>query len=65
MLIIHGGKDMRVPLTEGLQAFTALQMKNVDSEFLYYPQENHWTLNPANQIQWYKSVFAWFEKHLN
>ena len=64
MLIIHGGKDMRVPLTEGLQAFTALQMKGIDSQFLYYPLENHWTLNPANQIQWYKSVYSWFEKHL-
>ena len=64
MLIIHGGRDMRVPLTEGLQAFTALQMKNIDSQFLYFPLENHWTLNPPNQIQWYKSVYAWFEKYL-
>ena len=64
MLIIHGGKDMRVPLTEGLQAFTALQMKGIDSQFLYYPLENHWTLNPANQIQWFNSVFSWFEKYL-
>ena len=64
MLIIHGGKDMRVPLTEGLQAFTALQIKNIDSQFLYFPLENHWTLNPPNQIQWYKSVYAWFEKYL-
>ena len=63
MLIIHGGKDMRVPLTEGLQAFTALQLNNVESQFLYYPEENHWTLNPPNQIQWYKSVFEWFKKH--
>ena len=63
-LIIHGGRDMRVPLTEGLQAFTALQLKNVDSQFLYFPLENHWTLNPPNQIQWYKSVYSWFEKYL-
>ena len=64
MLIIHGGRDMRVPLTEGLQAFTALQMQNISSEFLYFPEENHWTLNPANQIQWYDSVYKWFEKHI-
>ena len=63
MLVIHGGKDMRVPLTEGLQAFTALQMKGIDSQFLYFPEENHWTLNPANQIQWYDSVYKWFEKY--
>ena len=64
MLIIHGGKDMRVPLTEGLQAFTALQMQNIESQFLYFPLENHWTLNPANQIKWYDFVYAWFEKYL-
>ena len=63
MLVIHGGKDMRVPLTEGLQAFTALQMKGIDSQFLYFPEENHWTLNPANQIQWYDSVYKWLEKY--
>jgi acylaminoacyl-peptidase len=64
MLIIHGGKDMRVPLTEGLQAFTGLQMQNISSQFLYYPEENHWTLNPPNQIQWHKSVYEWFEKYI-
>ena len=64
MLIIHGGKDMRVPLTEGLQSFTALQMQGIDSQFLYFPLENHWTLNPPNQIQWYSSVLAWFEKYI-
>ena len=64
MLIIHGGKDMRVPLTEGLQAFTGLQMQNISSQFLYYPKENHWTLNPPNQIQWYDSVYKWFEKYI-
>ena len=64
MLIIHGGKDMRVPLTEGLQAFTALQIQDIESEFLYFPEENHWTLNPPNQIQWYDSVYKWFEKHI-
>ena len=65
MLIIHGGKDMRVPLTEGLQAFSTLQLKGIDSKFLYFPLENHWTLNPPNQIQWCESVFSWSKKHLS
>ena len=64
MMIIHGGRDMRVPLTEGLQAFTALQIQNIDSQFVYFPEENHWTLNPANQIKWYDSVYKWFEKYI-
>ena len=64
MLIIYGGKDMRVPLTEGLQTFIALQMKNLELQFLYLMLENHWTLNPPNQIKWYDFVYAWFEKYL-
>jgi acylaminoacyl-peptidase len=62
-LFIHGGKDLRVPLTEGLQAFTALQLQGIDSQFLYYPLENHWTLDPPNQIKWCESVFSWLEKY--
>ena len=51
LLIINEGKYRRVPLTEGLKAFTALQMKNIESQFLYFPLENHWTVNPPNQIK--------------
>ncbi len=63
-LIIHGGKDLRVPLTEGLQTFTALQLLGIDSQFNYYPLENHWVLNPANQVHWDTSVFSWLAKYL-
>jgi acylaminoacyl-peptidase len=64
-LVIHGGKDLRVPLTEGLQTFTSLQMKGIDSQFLYFPLENHWYLSPANQIYWYEFVFSWLKKYIN
>ena len=52
MLVIHGGKDYRVPLTEALIIITALQLKGVSSKFLFFPMENHWVLNPPNQIKW-------------
>lgn len=61
-LIIHGGKDYRVPLTEGLMTFTALQRKGVPSKLLYYPSENHWVLNPKNSIQWSDESLAWINK---
>ena len=63
-LVIHGGKDYRVPLTEGLQAFTSLQLRNVESQFLYFPLEIHCILRPENQIEWFNHVFAWLEKYL-
>ena len=63
MLVIHGGKDYRVPLTEALSTFTALQLKGVPSKFLFFPMENHWVLNPPNQIKWYQELFDWFGKY--
>ena len=63
MLIIHGGKDYRVPLTEGLSAFTALQMKGIPSEFLYFHEESHRVLKPSNLIKWYEEVLKFFDKY--
>ena len=63
MIIIHGGTDYRVPLTEGLSAFTTLQLRGVDSEFLFLHEENHWCLKPENQIKWYDRVYAFFDKY--
>ena len=60
MLVIHGGNDYRVPITEGLCTFTGLQLKGVESKFLYFPLENHWVLNPPNQVKWYEEVLNWF-----
>jgi dipeptidyl aminopeptidase/acylaminoacyl peptidase len=59
MLVIHGGLDYRVPESQGLQAFTALQRQGVPSRLLYYPNENHWVLRPNNSIQWHEEVLDW------
>ncbi|CAF2378001.1 unnamed protein product [Rotaria sp. Silwood2] len=59
MLIIHGGHDYRVPDTQGIGAFTALQRRNITSRMLYLPNENHWTLNPFNSLVWYREVLGW------
>ena len=62
MIIIHGGIDYRVQLTEGLSAFTALQLKEIPSEFLFLHQENHWVLKAENQIKWFDEVYKFFDK---
>jgi dipeptidyl aminopeptidase/acylaminoacyl peptidase len=61
-LVIHGQLDYRVPISQGIAVFTALQRLGVPSEFLYFPNENHWVLKPADSIQWYDTVLAWMNR---
>jgi dipeptidyl aminopeptidase/acylaminoacyl peptidase len=61
-LVIHGQLDYRVPYEQGLAVFTALQRRGIPSEFLYFPDENHWVLKPADRVQWYESVIAWMNR---
>jgi dipeptidyl aminopeptidase/acylaminoacyl peptidase len=64
MLVIHGELDYRVPVGEGLQLFTALQRRGVESKLLYFPDEGHWILKPQNSELWYNTVLGWFDAHL-
>jgi dipeptidyl aminopeptidase/acylaminoacyl peptidase len=59
MLVVHGGRDYRVVDTQGLATFTALQRRGIPSKFLYFPDENHWVLKPANSILWHETVLDW------
>ena len=61
-LVVHGELDYRVPYEQGLAVFTALQRRGIPSEFLYFPDENHWVLKPQNSIQWYDTVIAWMNR---
>ncbi|MBI2429953.1 MAG: S9 family peptidase [Ignavibacteriales bacterium] len=63
-LIIHNELDFRVPPTEGMQLFTALQRKGIKSKFLYFPDEGHWVLKPGNSELWHKTVFEWLAEYL-
>ena len=63
-LVIHGGQDFRIPYTQGISTFTALQRKGIPSKFLYFPDENHWVLKPQNAKLWHKEVFAWLDKYI-
>ncbi|HEY6456766.1 MAG TPA: S9 family peptidase [Steroidobacteraceae bacterium] len=62
MLIIHSAKDYRIPLSQGLGAFTALQRRGIPSQFLTFPDENHWVLKPHNSLEWHRTVEAWLKK---
>jgi dipeptidyl aminopeptidase/acylaminoacyl peptidase len=64
MLVLHGALDFRVPESQGLATFTALQRRGIESRFVYFPDENHWILKPANSLQWHEEVLGWLDRHL-
>jgi dipeptidyl aminopeptidase/acylaminoacyl peptidase len=63
-LIVHGGLDFRIPITQGLGAFTALQRRGIPSELLTFPEENHWVVKPADSLLWHQTVLAWLARWL-
>ena len=65
IMIIQGGKDYRVPIGQGLEAFQAAQLRGIKSELLYLPEENHWVLSPQNGLVWQRQFFEWLEETLN
>jgi dipeptidyl aminopeptidase/acylaminoacyl peptidase len=64
MLVIHGEQDFRIPYSQGLGVFSALQRRGIESRLLVFPNENHWVLKPADSVQWHHAVFEWLDTHL-
>ena len=63
-LVIHSSKDYRLCISEGLAAFHTLQARGVESQFLTFPDENHWVLKPENGLAWHRVVLKWINKHV-
>ena len=63
-LVLHGDLDYRVPITEALALFDALQLHGVESELVVFPDENHWIQKPRNIAAWYDTVFEFLERQL-
>jgi dipeptidyl aminopeptidase/acylaminoacyl peptidase len=64
MLVIHGERDLRVPISEALRLWTDLRRHKVPARFLYFPDENHWVLKPQNARLWYETVWAFLDEHV-
>ena len=62
LLVIHNEKDFRVPVTQGMEAFTAAQVEGVPSRFLYFPDEGHWVQKPQNSVLWHRVFFEWLDR---
>jgi dipeptidyl aminopeptidase/acylaminoacyl peptidase len=64
IMIIQGGKDYRVPIEQGQQAFQAAQLKGIKSRFIYLPDENHWVLSAQNALVWQREFYKWLDETL-
>lgn len=64
ILIFQGGKDYRVPIGQGQEAFQAAQLQGIKSRFIYFPDENHWVLQPQNSVIWHTEFFRWLKETL-
>jgi len=64
ILIVQGGKDYRVPIGQGLEAFQAAQLLGVKSRLIYLPNENHWVLSAQNALVWQREFFKWLKETL-
>lgn len=62
-LVIHGQRDLRVPVNHGLELFHTLLQKGVPTRYVYFPDENHWVLKPNNSVFWYSEVQRWLQEH--
>jgi dipeptidyl aminopeptidase/acylaminoacyl peptidase len=64
MLVIQGGRDYRVPIGQGIQAFQAARLLGLKSRLVYFPEENHWVLTPQNGLVWQHEFFKWLDDTL-
>ncbi|ODV89638.1 hypothetical protein CANCADRAFT_46053 [Tortispora caseinolytica NRRL Y-17796] len=64
-MVIHSSLDYRIPVSEGFMAFNALQMRQVPSKLLYFPDECHWVLKPENSLKWHREVLGFLKPYLS
>lgn len=61
-LVLHGQRDLRVPVNHGVELFQSLLVKGVPTRYVYFPDENHWILKPQNSVFWYAQVKRWLDE---
>ena len=64
ILVVHGELDYRIVASQGMAAFNAAQLRGIPSEYLYFPDKNHWVLHPQNSILWQRVFFNWLDRWL-
>jgi dipeptidyl aminopeptidase/acylaminoacyl peptidase len=64
-LFIHGESDMRVPIEEGEQMYTALKKRHVPARFVRYPDSYHVGWSPWNMVHRYYEELIWWRLYLD
>ncbi len=64
ILVIHGQKDFRIDMSQGMAAFNAARMRGIPAQFLYFPEECHWVTGCQDGILWQRTFKAWLDKWL-
>jgi len=62
-MVITGERDYRVPYTQGLQMYTALQKMHVPSRLIVYSEAGHWP-SWYEMALYYTAHLEWFQKYL-
>jgi dipeptidyl aminopeptidase/acylaminoacyl peptidase len=62
-LVIHGQRDLRVPVNHGIEIHQTLLVKGVPTRLVYFADENHWVLKPQNSVFWYSEVKRWLDQY--
>ncbi len=63
-LVFAGERDFRVPYTQSLELFSALQRQGVPSKLVVFPDEGHWVMKPLNSQFWYKTFLDWLATYV-
>jgi len=63
-LFIHGEADLRVPIAQAEELYTALQKRKVPTRFVRYPGEYHGGWSPWNTVHRYHQEMNWWKQYL-
>jgi dipeptidyl aminopeptidase/acylaminoacyl peptidase len=61
-LVVHGAQELRIVELQELGTLNALQQRGIPSQLVFFPDENHWVLKPANSVLWHETVIGWLDK---
>lgn len=64
IMVIHGEKDFRVPVSEGMQAFQAARLRGIPARMVLFPEEGHWVQSAQNGMLWQSEFYGWLDKWL-
>jgi dipeptidyl aminopeptidase/acylaminoacyl peptidase len=63
VLLTHSEGDLRCPIGQSEEIFTALKMMGKEVEFVRYPGGFHGVRTPSQEIDQTKRIISWYERH--